>query len=412
MRERAMRRLTLITRCIGDERGNVAMIFGVVLFIILGAAGIAIDVTRSSMKRTEIHEATDAGVLAAARYKAGRPNADDDELTAVARKVFDASIKDKAAITIDAFSVTFDDANDKFVLDVDATLDALFMGVFGQGQIDVDTVSEVRVSGPPTLEIALALDVTGSMNQKGKISAMKNAAKDLIDSLFEADGADVKIGLVPFAQYASIGTEYDAAPWLIYPGPAFKGCVGSRDYPYNTTDDDYSLYKIPGLTGAACPDALTPLSTDEEDLTSKVDEFDANGWTYIPAGLMPAWQLLSPEPPFSEGMSYAGIAEVGGVKAIVLMTDGENTRAPDYPTHNSVSEVLANELTAEICVNIKKDEITIYTVAFDVSDPDIKSILEDCATSPSHYFDAADADELSSAFASIASSLRNISLSK
>jgi hypothetical protein len=69
-------------------------------------------------------------------------------------------------------------------------------------------------------------------------------------------------------------------------------------------------------------------------------------------------------------------------------------------------------LTAEICVNIKKDEITIYTVAFDVSDPDVKSILEDCATSSSHYFDAANADELSGAFASIGLSLRNISLSR
>lgn len=407
-----MRRLTLHTRLIGDEQGNVAVMFGVILFIILGAAGIAIDVTRSSMKRSEIHEATDAGILAAARYKAGHPNADDDELTAIARKVFDASIKDKSSIAIDGFKVTFDDAKDKFVLDVDGTLDALLMGVFGQGKIDVDTVSEVRLSDPPTLEVALALDVTGSMNQKGKISALKTAAKDLIKSLLEAEGSDVKVGIVPFAQYASVGTGYNAAPWLDYPGAAFTGCVGSRDYPYNTTDDDYSLYKVPGLNGAACPDALTPLSTDEDALASKIDELDANGWTYIPAGLTPAWQLLSPEPPFSEGMSYAEIAEAGGVKSIVLMTDGENTRAPDYPTHNSASEVLANELTAEICVNVKKHEITIYTVAFDVSDPDIKSILEDCATSPSHYFDAADAEELSEAFASIGSSLRTISLSK
>ncbi|NWG92940.1 MAG: pilus assembly protein, partial [Parvularculaceae bacterium] len=303
-----MRRLTLHTRLISDERGNVAVMFAVILFIILGAAGIAIDVTRSSMKRSEIHEATDAGILAAARYKAGHPNADDEALTAVARKVFDASIKDKSAISIDAFKVTFDDANDTFALDVDGTLDALLMGVFGQGQIEIDTVSEVRLGDPPTLEVALALDVTGSMNQKGKISALKNAAKDLIKSLFEAEGSDVKIGIVPFAQYASIGTDYSTAPWLNYPGAAFKGCVGSRDYPYNTTDDDYSLYKIPGLNGAPCPDALTPLSTDEVALASKIDALNANGWTYIPAGLTPAWQLLSPEPPFSEGMSYAEIA--------------------------------------------------------------------------------------------------------
>ena len=80
-----------------------------------------------------------------------------------------------------------------------------------------------------------------------------------------------------------------------------------------------------------------------------------------------------------------------GVKALILMTDGENTRAPDYPTHNSTIAALANQLTKEICVNIKNDEIVVYTIAFEVTDPEIKDILEGCATSPSYFFDAASA---------------------
>ncbi len=157
---------------------------------------------------------------------------------------------------------------------------------------------------------------------------------------------------------------------------------------------------------------MTPLSTDEAALTNKIDDLDANGWTYIPAGLHPAWQLLTPTAPFTEGLSFEDLAESKGTKAIVLMTDGENTRAPDYPTHNSMSQVLANEITGELCINIKQQNITIYTVAFDVTDPDIKDVLKKCATTTSHYFDAANADDLKAAFASIANSLRNISLSK
>ena len=70
----------------------------------------------------------------------------------------------------------------------------------------------------------------------------------------------MKIGIVPFAQYASIGTAYNAASWFSNPGGAFKGCVGSRDYPYNTLDSDYTAHKVPGLNGAPFPDALAPLA--------------------------------------------------------------------------------------------------------------------------------------------------------
>jgi hypothetical protein len=94
------------------------------------------------------------------------------------------------------------------------------------------------------------------------------------------------------------------------------------------------------------------------------------------------------------------------------MTDGDNTRAPDYPTHNSTSKVLANDLTRELCSNIKAEKITVYTVAFEVTDTTIKDILRDCATNPSLYFDAKNSKTLTAAFASIAASLRNISLSR
>lgn len=401
-----------IARLLRDERGNIAMMFGLMIFVIFGGAGIAIDMQRSGTMRAAVAEATDAAALAAARYKSAHPGADDATLTMVARRVFDHDLGNSQTIDVASFSLSFDDASDTFVANVDAVMNTLIMGILGQKTIDVSATSEVSLGKPPLLEIALALDVTGSMNQNGKISAMRNAAKDLIETMFEADEADVKIGIVPFAQYASIGTDYNSASWLSNPGGAFKGCIGSRNYPYNTVDTDYDTQKTPGLVGAPCPDPLMPLSTDEAALLNKIDDLDANGWTYIPAGLNPAWQLLTPTEPFAEGLSFEALEEANGTKAIILMTDGENTRAPDYPTHNSASAVLANELTVEICVNIKKQPITVYMIAFDVSDTNIKDILEDCATSPSHYFDATDADALRDAFASIANSLRSISLSK
>lgn len=392
--------------------GNIALMFGLFLFVILGAAGIAIDLQRSGLIRAEVHEATDAALLAATRYKSGHPNADNSELTKIARKVFDNGITDKSAIAIDAFEISFDNASDTFALDVGGGINTLIMGMFGQEYIDLTTRAEAKLGKTPLLEVAMALDTTGSMNQHGKISTMRNAARDLVKTVFEEADADVKIGVVPFAQYVNVGAAYGSAGWLSNPGVAWMGCVGSRSYPYNTLDTDYAANKIPGLLGAPCPAKLMPLSSDPDALETMIGNLNPNGYTYIPAGLTWAWNLLTPTEPFSEGISFEALKAERGVKALILMTDGENTRAPDYPTHNSTIVALANQLTKEICVNIKNDEIVVYTIAFEVTDPEIKDILEGCATSPSYFFDAASANQLIDAFATIASSLRSISLSK
>jgi Flp pilus assembly protein TadG len=395
-----------------DRRGNIAMMFGLLFFVLLAAVGAAIDLQRTNLIRAQVHEASDAALLAAARYKAGHPNASVSDLTTVARKIFDNAVKDTPALTIDDFILTFDGGAETFSIDVVGTVDTLIMKVFDKDFVNLDTRSEAKLGKTPLLEVVMALDTTGSMNQKGKISTMRNAARDLVKTLFAADDANVKIGVVPFAQYVNVGPAYGAASWLNNPGVAWGGCVGSRSYPYNVNDLDFVGHKSPGLLGAPCPAKLMPLSTDDVALDKMIGALMPNGFTYIPAGLVWGWRLLTPNEPFAEGVSFATLEAERGTKALILMTDGENTRAPDYPTHNSGSQPLANDLTKELCVNIKADKIVVYTIAFDVTDLTIKDILQNCATTKSHYFDAASAKDLIDAFSSIATSLRNISLSK
>ncbi|MCB2112648.1 MAG: VWA domain-containing protein [Parvularculaceae bacterium] len=401
-----------IRNFLADRSGNIAIMFGIMFFMILAAVGAAIDVQRSNSLRTEIAEASDAAIIAAARYKSGHPNANAAVLTGVARKVFDNELGTRSAIDIKGFTVSFDKTRDTFVLDVSGEIKTLIMGVLGHRYVDIDMHPEAKLGKPPLLEVAMALDVTGSMNQHGKITTMKNAARDLVKTLFEKKDADVKIGVVPFAQYISVGAAYKNASWLSFPGYGWTGCIGSRDYPYNTQDTDYATFKAPGLLGAVCPASLMPLSRSESALDSMISGLKPGGWTYIPAGLSGAWMLLTPNAPFDEALTFEELEAERGTKALILMTDGENTRAPDYPTHNSTSEQYANDLTEETCANIKNQEIVVYTIAFEVTDTTIKDILEQCATTTGHYFDAANSGDLVDAFASIANSLRNISLSK
>ena len=224
----------------------------------------------------------------------------------------------------------------------------------------------------------------------------------------------------------------------------WKGCVGSRPYPLNIKDEQYGT-RVPGVMERPrnpsypedswngwywsewnnCPTSLiplTPLKTGKRKLITKINSLRAGGWTYIPSGLLWGWRVLSPQAPFSEGASWTEVKKKNVRKIIVLMTDGENTRAPDrrpnraYFDHQSPDSRYADRLLTELCNNIKatnpatgKRYADIITVTFDVSDPNIKSLLKECSTLGSYD---AKSGQLVKIFDTIAKSLAELHLSK
>ena len=193
------------------------------------------------------------------------------------------------------------------------------------------------------------------------------------------------------------------------------GCVGSRDYPLNLKDEKYGSAKIPGVMNRARKTShpktdyngwsgwnkcsmspLTPLMTlkdNKDTLISKIRSLNADGYTYIPVGLVWGWRVLSHKAPFTEGASDSEVKSKNVRKVIVLMTDGINTRSPStksnrlYRDHRGQDTSYANQLLSELCGNIKatnpatgRPNAEIITVTFDVSDPTIKGLLRQCST--------------------------------
>ena len=81
--------------------------------------------------------------------------------------------------------------------------------------IDINVTSEV-LWGMKKLELALALDNTGSMASSGKMAALKKAAHALLDTLKKAakkDG-DIKVAIIPFDTTVNLGTSYKNQPWF------------------------------------------------------------------------------------------------------------------------------------------------------------------------------------------------------
>lgn len=196
------------------------------------------------------------------------------------------------------------------------------------------------------------------------------------------------------------------------------------------TDEDPSTSYGRGPNYLCTTDPLTPLSANETSLLSAIGAMDANGSTNIHEGVMWGWRILSPGVPFTDGRPYG---EEDNRKIMVLMTDGQNwhngtsnhnlsnysaygfssngrLRSPTK-NDNRLREAM-NARTTEACSNAKNAGITIYTIAFDISDDDTRAMLERCANSDQYAFNVNNTSEMLAAFRQITKEISMLRLSR
>ncbi|MBX2834819.1 MAG: pilus assembly protein [Micavibrio sp.] len=167
-----------------------------------------------------------------------------------------------------------------------------------------------------------------------------------------------------------------------------------------------------GGTNINCPSALIqPMISDRDDLLARVDTMSARGFTYGNIGMTWGWRLLSPARPFVEGSDWE---DPYWRKAVVMMTDGDNTMEGTYSTYWATSRHQLdvndlNERFEETCDALKELGVTIYTVTFTSNINDnTKGFYERCASSEDQYYDAPTQDELISVFEKISRELSQL----
>lgn len=189
----------------------------------------------------------------------------------------------------------------------------------------------------------------------------------------------------------------------------WHGCVGSRLDPLNKRDDSYTN-RVPGILNVSCGTEITPLTTNYDQLKTNISAMTTQNNTYMPSGVAWGWRALSSQEPYTEGV----ITGSNERKIMIVMTDGINTMMQSGENHVSTSDEMSrdntDDLTLQTCVNAKNAGIEVYTVAFQVPDNQTKQMLERCASDSDHYFDAANAGQLVSAFRSIAARIVNVRL--
>jgi Flp pilus assembly protein TadG len=145
--------------------------------------GVAVDFSRAGAARAEMQSALDGAALMLSKDATGL---NSTELQTRATQYFNSLFNrpEVAGLTV---TPTYNAVNSTYTLKVTAAgqIDGTFSRVLGVNTLSIGGSSEVTW-GIKKLELALALDNTGSMAANNKMTELKKAAKGLLDTLYKA----------------------------------------------------------------------------------------------------------------------------------------------------------------------------------------------------------------------------------
>ena len=416
-----------------NKSGAIAIMFALMAPIIVGATGMALDYARAYLVQQRLASALDAAALAAVASSSS-----EAEIEARIIEFFEINFPpDELGVAFDP-EVNF--TENGVEVTGSATYYTSFLNILGIEEMPVQAYTVVRqeIQG---IEVALVLDVTGSMGTANRIGALRTAATNFVDIMYANAGAitSVKIGLVPFASSVNVGPygigedldgNYYDTPFVNNPDnfayntgayDAWRGCVLAYDNPLDTEDHEgpWDIYRIiaEGQSfNTGCNNShIIPLTSDTVLLYDRINALSPSGATLGNIGMVWGYRVLSPEFPFQEASPW----ENDYIRrTAVVMTDGQNViggySAYGYSSDHDITASVLNDGFAETCENMKDDGITVYTITFSsgASSDTIQNLFGDCATSSSHYFDAPEEEDLVEVFETIARELSYIHISQ
>ena len=449
---------------LSDKSANTAILVALCFMVMLGAVGVSIDLGRAYIAKSKLQASLDAAGLAAGSDLA--PTSTVAQVDTMARRYLEVNFDGQTVgASITNFTIDLRSSNTIIDLDARAQLPTTFMGLFGHHTMRVAAKTEITRS-IDSLELVLVLDVTSSMWDPAadggvKINALRNAARTLVDILFDSATAANRlwVGIVPFSQAVNVGpthlswldpVAHAALPWGSI---AWAGCVEERtsgrdvdDTPPVGADRFRSYFRTlyPAVQdivqpNLGCPVRLTPMSSSRAAVQLSINNLFPYGYTMINVGAVWGWRMLSPRwrgewgGDMNANMLPGDYHRPGARKAIVLMSDGDNEMpyfsagAPGPDTtygllsdgrlgsaHNvQIANATLNAKTTQVCDAMKTNGIVIYTVALGLAiSNNGQNLLRGCASEEDFYFYSPSAAQLQAAFRTIGNSLINLRVSR
>jgi Flp pilus assembly protein TadG len=442
------------------DSGNVAVFFAIAILPMLALVGAAIDYARVNNARTALQTALDTAALMVSK-DAAAGTLSDDKVTEKAQAYFKALYNHPEA-PVGPIEAKFTPNTGKgatILLTGGGSMQTDFMRVAGFPTIKFGSNS-TTTWGNTKLRVAIALDITGSMNSAGKLEAMKIAAIKLVNTLKDSakTADDVYISIVPFNVMVNVGSAggtigsnkiADYKNWLdwdttygscnkskstrstcIAAGGKWtansdlknwKGCVWDRAQDYDTTktapDSATPGTLFMARKYSACASSILPMtsaysssegdnSTDDATLKGKINNLVASGNTNQAIGMHWAWMTLQTGDPLNTPAKDSNYIYTD---AIILLSDGENTQDRWYswaPQIDARQKLLCDSIKYE-----KNGKTSIYTIQVNTDGDPESAVLKYCADEGS-FFPTSTADGIGAAFTQIGASLLKLRIAK
>lgn len=192
-------KFAILRRFAGNDRGNVAMLFALSCLAIFPLVGFAIDLSRVMVEKHKLQQATDAAALAAAH----------DAFMSVDQRtsVVEAHLNHLEEVL--GREITYEltqDEEGRISLVTHISVNTTLAKIMGHQYVDV-TVRSDALEGGADIEVAMILDITGSMSGT-RITALKEAATDLVNIVVkdEQDPYYSKVSMVPYSVAVNVGS--------------------------------------------------------------------------------------------------------------------------------------------------------------------------------------------------------------
>jgi Flp pilus assembly protein TadG len=431
-------------RFLKDRRGGVTPMFALAIVPVVGFVGASIDYSRANSIKAGMQSALDATSLAMAKLA---PTLTPAELQTKTTAYFNAMFSHADAKNMTVTPTYTTAGGSQLTISAAASMDTAFMKLMGYSNLDIKSSSTVKW-GNNRLRVALALDNTGSMNDDGKMGALKTATKNLLDQLKAAatTNGDVYVSIIPFSKDVNIGTTNRNASWLDWTAwdaangscsnwhydtksecenagktwtaenhNNWNGCVVDRGRSTGPSSNNYDTnVTAPGSSNSSkfspekysdCTQEVMALSYNWTQMSSLVNNMTPNGNTNQNIGLAHAWMSLVgggpyPTPPAKD-------ANYQYNEVIILLTDGLNTQNRWYSDQASI-----DARQALTCANAKAAGMTIYAIQVNTSGDPTQNVLKNCASSSSNFFTVTSSGQINTVFSQIGTQLSKLRISK
>lgn len=332
----------------GDEAGNLTLFTLILLPLLFVVSGAAVDLMRQEAARVDLQQAFDSCALMSASLNHDLP----------ARTMMEDCVADAGfAQSVDRLEVVDNGGLRQITVTGQVRLDSLFLNAIGMDRL-VSTAAAQAQQGMRKIEVALVLDVSGSM-AGAPMNGLRSAARTFVDTVLSVGTGRVSVAIIPYNVNVNLPPAFaDTFRATDRHARANANCIDIPDaahlqagmptnaaWSYTTIFDSLSQgqgYAQPPIEAyGTCPSSLKNVALlptdDAATLYRHIDGILPASSTAIQTGLKWGSMFLSDRmrPQFrqmiAQGMIPAHFADRPApytdrdtLKVIVLMTDGEN----------------------------------------------------------------------------------------